>query len=77
MEKRIIRCLCAACALLAFIVAGGCGERGFKVKGEIEGAPDSSVVVEKSDFRTLATDRLDTDISWRQILHIPPLSGRA
>ena len=51
MEKRIIRCLCAACALLAFIVAGGCGERGFKVKGEIEGAPDSSVVVEKSDFR--------------------------
>lgn len=40
----------AICAISLLLVAGGCGEKKFKVKGEIYGAEDKSVVLEKSDF---------------------------
>lgn len=52
MDKRILlNALGAACALMAILFAGGCTDGGFKVKGEIEGAADTPVVVEKGDFR--------------------------
>ena len=38
-------------AMVVAIVFASCREREFKVKGEIEGAPETSVVIEKSDYR--------------------------
>lgn len=41
---------CGACAVACAALLSGCGEPSFKIKGEIYGAEDKSLVLEKSDF---------------------------
>ncbi len=41
---------CGACAVAFAALLSGCGEPSFKIKGEIYGAEDKSLVLEKSDF---------------------------
>lgn len=54
-----------ACALALSAILGSCGEPSFKIKGEISGADNQSLVLEKSDFygRWVAIDSTRTSSS--------------
>lgn len=53
-------------AVIALMI-GGCSEKKFRIDGEVEGAADKSLVLEKSDFSGvwIAVDSVRTDKSGR------------
>ncbi|MDE6717422.1 MAG: hypothetical protein K2J70_04430 [Muribaculaceae bacterium] len=64
MKSRYFKGVPAAAALLALVIGfSGCKKSEFKVKGEIYGASDKSVLLEKPDFhgRWIAVDSARTD----------------
>lgn len=63
MKLKIASAAAAAAILAAATALTGCGEASFKVKGEIDGASNQSVLLEKSDFhgRWIVVDSVRTD----------------
>lgn len=49
-RNHILRASAAMMAGSLLLIAGGCGEAKFKVKGNVYGAEDQSLVLEKADF---------------------------
>ncbi len=48
--KRIARYFGAVVAVAAMAVAGGCGEKGFKIEGQLSDGDNEKIVLEKADF---------------------------
>lgn len=48
--NRIARYFAAAASVAAITLAGGCGEKGFKINGELADSDGDKVLLEKADF---------------------------
>lgn len=48
--KRIARYIAAAASVAAIAFAGGCGEKGFKIEGQLADSEGDKVILEKADF---------------------------
>lgn len=48
--KRFVRYIGAMATVLSMAIAGGCGEKGFKIEGELSNAENEKILLEKADF---------------------------
>lgn len=48
--NKIARYLVASAAVAAIVFAGGCGEKRFKIEGQLDGSDGDKVLLEKADF---------------------------
>ncbi|MDE5813686.1 MAG: DUF4369 domain-containing protein, partial [Muribaculaceae bacterium] len=48
--NRIARYMAAAASIAAITLAGGCGEKGFKIEGQLTDSDGDKVLLEKADF---------------------------
>lgn len=72
MDKIRIKLIAAAVAILSAMLVTACGDDSFKVKGNIEGAADQPVVIEKSGYmgEWIAVDSTRTDGKGRFSLKV-------
>lgn len=75
--KRIARYFAAAASVTAIALAGGCGEKGFKINGELTDSDGDKVLLEKADFSGYWTivDSTRTDSKGKFSFSHPQQSG--
>lgn len=75
--NKIARYIAAAASVAAIALAGGCGEKGFKIKGEMADADNEKILLEKADFSGYWTivDSTRTDSKGKFEFSQPQQSG--
>ena len=75
--KRIARYFAAAASVAAIALAGGCGEKGFKIEGQLADSDGDKVLLEKADFSGYWTivDSTRTDSKGQFSFSQPQQSG--
>ncbi len=48
--NKIARYFAAAASMAAIMLAGGCGEKGFKIEGQLSDSDNDKVLLEKADY---------------------------
>lgn len=75
--NKILRNAAAAATLAVMVLAGGCGENGFKIEGELSGCDGDKVLLEKADYsgRWSIVDSTRTDSKGKFDFSQPRQSG--
>ncbi|MDE7408624.1 MAG: DUF4369 domain-containing protein [Muribaculaceae bacterium] len=75
--NKIARYIAAAASVAAIAIAGGCGEKGFKINGELAGSDGDKILLEKADFSGYWTivDSTRTDSKGKFSFSQPQQSG--
>lgn len=75
--NKIARYFAAAASIVAITLAGGCGEKGFKIEGQLADSDNDKVLLEKADFSGYWTivDSVRTDSKGNFKFSQPQQSG--
>lgn len=75
--KKIVRYMAGMAAMAAMAVAGGCGEKGFKIEGELANGDNEKILLEKADYSGYWTivDSTRTDSKGNFSFSQPQQSG--
>ncbi|MBO5443866.1 MAG: DUF4369 domain-containing protein [Muribaculaceae bacterium] len=75
--NKIMRYAAVAASIAALAIAGGCGEKGFKIEGQLSGSDNDKVLLEKADYSGYwaIVDSVRTDGSGKFSFSQPRQSG--
>lgn len=75
--KKIIRTTAVSAAIAALAIAGGCGENGFKIEGQLSDSNNDKILLEKADYSGYWTivDSTRTDSNGKFKFSQPQQSG--